>query len=136
MFGGGNRPKAQRGKPIKAAQINSGDRLLDQLAKLRGGRGVVWAPFGPQILQPGTQFRIGQTDSGGIPARNGNTLGYSDGVSEVYVTLNGPGNATIHTNDLAFEGFNLSSSAIAGNAYTIYALIWNIWICIWEDCSS
>ena len=66
-----NRPTAKRGKAITAAQINSGNKALEQFDKLRGGRGVVWAPWGPQILPPGTLFKIGQTDSGGIPRETG-----------------------------------------------------------------
>ena len=138
-----NRPKAQKGKPIRAAQINAPDRLLTQLSKLRGGRGTFWTPFGPQIDQPSSGiFRVGITGSDGIPATNesegsgSTTLGYSADVSDCYIAVSQPGTAILTVTGQDFDGYNLSSQPVGPNAITIYMFLWNIWICIWEDCSS
>jgi hypothetical protein len=142
MLGSTRRPKATRRKFITADQINAGGPLLDKLSRLRGGRGTFSTPFGPMVAQPGTGFRIGITSSSGIPAGSGYsatgdiTLGYAADVSDCYVSLTQPGTATVVITSQDFDGYNLSSSAVAGNALTIYMWLWNMWICIWEDCSQ
>jgi hypothetical protein len=144
MFGSCNRPKAARGKPIRASQINAPDRLLTELSKMRGGRGTIWTPFGPQFAQPGTPFRVGITGSDGIPASSGAggsgpiTLGYSSDVQDCWIQVDQPGQATLMISDSSanFDGYNLSSSPVSGQAITIYLLLWNVWVCIWEDCQS
>ena len=145
MFATANRAKAQRGKRITAAQINAGDKLLTQLARIRGGRGTFWAPFGPNQAQPGTSFRVGITGGDGIPAAGPGMegsgtiqLGYSSDISDCWVQLSQPGQATLMISDSSanFEGYNLSSQPVAGGATTIYMWLWNVWLCIWEDCQD
>ena len=43
---------------------------------------------------------------------------------------------TLTQTSVVFQGFNLSSQPVAANAFTIYLLLWGVWICIWEDCTS
>jgi hypothetical protein len=144
MFGTTNRPKQKRGRPVSSAAINAPHRLLDELSRLRGGRGTFWTPFGPQVAQPGTGFRVGITGSDGIPAGSGSsgsgpiTLGYSSDVQDCWIQITQPGQATLMISDSSanFDGYNLSSSAVAPQAITIYMWLWNCWICIWEDCRS
>lgn len=146
MFATGNRPQAKRGKPITAKQINAGDRLLTQVSRLRGGRGTFWAPFGPNQSQPGTAFRIGITGADGIPAagtpedESSGTiqLGYSSDVADCWIQVQQPGQAILMISDSSanFDGYNLSTQSVAANATTIYMWLWNVWICIWEDCQN
>ena len=146
MFATGNRPQARRGKPITARQINAGDKLLTQLSRLRGGRGTLWAPFGPGIAQPGTNFRIGMTGDDGIPAAaqaDGESsgtiqLGYSDEISDCWIQVTQPGQAVVMISDASanFEGYNLSSNDVQPNTFTMYMMLWSVWVCVWEDCPA
>jgi hypothetical protein len=150
MFSSASRPKLKRGRPITGREIvtsvNAPDRLLTQIARIRGGRGTLWAPFGPQFAQPGTGFRIGITGSDGIPAAmtpegesSGTVqLGYSSDIQDCWVQVQQPGQAVLMVSDSSanFDGYNLSSSPVSAQAITIYMMLWSVWICIWEDCPS
>jgi len=107
--------------------------LVQQLTRVSGGRGTVWTPGGPFIAPPGVILRGGVTGSGGIPAYSAGTLTGAD-VTEATISLTSITSATWATTATVFTGFNLSSNAVAANTNTLYALLWNIWICVWEDC--
>ena len=135
-------PDRQPGRKVTPAAIRAPDRFLEQLAHLRGGRGTLWTPFGPQITQPGLSLRMGITGSDGIPAASGGAqsgdtnLGYSADVGDCYITITQRGSAVLTAGQSTFDGYNLSTSAVAANTNTIYMFLWNAWICIWEDCSG
>jgi hypothetical protein len=136
-----DRPQQKRGRPISAKQLNAPHTLLQQISRLRGGRGTLWAPFGPGIAQPGTDFRVGITGSDGIPAGSGTgsgpiTLGYSSDVQDCWIQIQSPGQATlmISPSSANFEGYNLSIQPVQPSTITIYTRLWGIWVCTWEDC--
>ena len=115
--------------------------LLDQVQQMTrvsgSGPGVVWTPAGPFFRDAGQQFRTGVTPEDGIPAFDGTTL-YSATITDASISLNAtdPTTATWATTSSTFDGFNLSSQPVSGNANTIYMYLWNAWVCVWEDCGE
>jgi hypothetical protein len=131
-------PGQKRGKPILAKRLQASGRLLSELGRMAGGRGVMWSPIGPKFAQPGILIRIGQTGSDGIAARSGNTLTGSD-VADVTLTRDTRDPFTAHLevwSGSQYPGFNLSSQAVAGNTIIISAYMFGLWMTIWEDCPS
>src|SRR5208337_4859545 len=107
--------------------------MLAALNRVSSPRGVQLGPMGPQLVPNGTTVRFGMTGSGGIPARGGGSM--TSGEVEEY-SLNFSSDTTISFADsgVAFDGYNLSSQAVAANTFTIFFLLWGFWVCIWEDC--
>jgi hypothetical protein len=98
--------------------------------------GIQVGPMGTMVGATGVVFKAGTTPSSGIPGRAGGTItGVT--IAEAAFVLSGTTTATTTAvSPGTFVGFNLSSQPVSGSAMTLYALIWGMWICIWEDCSS
>lgn len=124
---------------LPARQLNAPLALLERLASFRAGPGTVWTPFGPQAKGPSVLFRIGMTGGGGIPAiipATGSQDAQLKGadVFECSLDLTDPYTATLKQWQSTYVGFNLSSGAVAGNAFIISMLMLGLWMTIWEDC--
>lgn len=122
-------------RAFPAARFNQLSGLVGRLENLSGGRGFVRTPGGTFGYREGDGWRLGTTPSAGIPARGSGGLGSAD-ITETFISRSGAGSATLTVGSNTFEGFNLSSKAVAGNALTVYGWIWGLWLCVWEDCTS
>ena len=124
------------GSTISARALNAPHRMLEQVSRLQGGRGVMWTPGGPFIQQPGLLFRLGNTYSTGIPARTSSTLGTDNQVADVWIEVSAPDTADLRSSTSKFRAFNMSSQPVQPLTYVICAYMWNLWIVIWEDCPA
>lgn len=133
--------KKQRFGQVSQSGLNRVNELVAQQTRARGGAGVASFGWGssPSYRQGVQTFRVGLTGPDGIPAAGtqpGSALGSADDVTDVVCQQDGLGNASSVQGDTQFTAYNLSSSAVGGNAVIICAKVNGIWICIWEDCSS
>lgn len=71
---------------------------------------------------------IAQTPSGGIAARSGST------VSSANCTIYAINGTSLTSASITLPVFNLSTSAVAGNAYIICLFAGGALVCNWEDC--
>ena len=124
-------PRPPTGAPIGRRQKATLD-VIRQLSQIGGGRGVMWSPSGPQILQPGTTIRLGYA-SAGLTARSDSTLGYGT-VEEFSINQTDPTTATIKDYGVSFTAFNYSNTEIKAGKYVIVSLMWGIWVVISAEC--
>lgn len=71
---------------------------------------------------------IAQTPSGGIAARSGST------VSSANCTIYAINGTSLTSASITLPVFNLSTSAVAENAYIICLFAGGALVCNWEDC--
>lgn len=90
-----------------------------------------------QLMQPKSvarifggveEVRLCKNGASTIAARSGSTL--SSQSCTVYTATSG----TLASTSSTITVYNLSTEAVAANAYIIAALISGIWIAVWEDC--
>jgi hypothetical protein len=129
IFGKGP-PRPPAGVQVPMRQRESLD-ILRKLSQMGGGRGVMWSPSGPQILQPGTTIRL--ATSSGIAKRTTTTLTYAT-ATDVWIDVTTPTTAVLTTSSSTFTAFNISVSQDVPSGYIICELLWGIWIVTWADC--
>lgn len=92
---------------------NAGQKMAEQREFVR--------PAGPQL-------RLCKNGASAIAARSGSTI------SSQSCTLQKGSGGTIAALTDSITVYNLSTTAVAANAYIIAALVGDIWIAVWEDC--
>ncbi len=108
--------------------------VLRQLSQLGGGRGVMWSPSGPQIVQPGTTIRMGTAPGGGIAKTTGSDLSFGT-ITESQLVQTDPTTVTVAAMTSTFTAFNLSTSQDVPDGGTVVCmLLWGVWVVIWADC--
>ncbi len=116
------------GAPRLTGRRKQAADLLEQLAKVGGGRGTMQTPAGPQIAQPGTITRLGRTPAGGLPAAVGSAAGTVDGVTDAGFSQESAFAGTIQEWDTTFQGWNVTTGAVAGSTLIPWIVVDGVWM--------
>jgi len=81
------------------------------------------------VVQREPRILLAQSDSGGVTARSGTTLGSDNGVTVYY--KNG---ATIGATNFVITAYNESATAVVGSTYLQLVYVQGDWVVNWEEC--
>ena len=122
--------------------FNAAAKVLEQLSRIQGGRGVMQTPAGPLMGRDGALYRLGVC--AGISARvvpqgqtspDGTTIA-AGLANDASIDLTSADAATIRVQQTSFPAWNLSQQPITTGSLIICTWMFELWIVTWEDCPT
>lgn len=140
---GFTKTKQQRGKAILTKTLNANGPIVEQLSRLRGGRGTFAAPNGTFLAPEGIKWKFGHVINQPIAARTLDAhldwvlTSTIDNAFEIPLIREGPGSAEVLDGSLdptfSFTAFNFFNYSINLNSRFLAAWISGCWMIVWSD---